>query len=375
MGQNLSDGTDEQQAPAVNAGRRFTSSRTGRLYEIGKRLGVGGFGAVYLCHVAGRRTQRFAAKFTFDQPSWVREVYFGELVEGIEGAIQIYDAFPVAKLDRSGRQGFMAVMDLAEGGDLYDFLDQPETQLTETKIVAITRRLLHTLSHLHDGSAVHRDVTPMNVFLDTRGNLLLGDFGIARHRGRGPAVNASKFNYEYCPPEVGHDKWLWSPRQDIWQVGQLMAMMLQHDPRAIIKPGRVRDLGCSPWLAEVIYRSIGPEDERYFSADEMLAALRAKTLALQILPRARPKSIRGMRLVFTAGIPSLPWHQASRLAKKAGAIVLEDVTYGTDLLVIGGQSPAYAAGAAGTKILRALALNEGGARIRTITGVQFQQLV
>jgi eukaryotic-like serine/threonine-protein kinase len=376
MGVGLSDFIYELEPPYVRAGRRFKNRATGAQYQIGARLGEGGFGSVHKCHIVGSESSELAAKLTLNQESWVREVYFGLLVENIEGAIHVHDAFPVAQIDGSGRPGFVVVMDLAKGGDLYTFLSDPDNNLTEVQVVSIARRLLKTLSHLHEGSAVHRDLTPKNVFFDENRKPLLGDFGIARHKGRGPAPYASAFNYGYCPPEVlRHYGWRWSARQDIWQVGQLLAEMLQHDPHTIIKPGEVRSLNCSAWLAEVIYRAIGPEAERYSSANDMLVAMKEKTLALETLPRARPTSIAGKRLVFTARISAFPRHEASRRAKDVGAIVQDDVTHGTDFLVIGGSSPAYAADTAGTKIMRALALNQEGADIRTITGDQFTKMV
>lgn len=79
--------------------------------------------------------------------------------------------------------------------------------------------------------------------------------------------------------------------------------------------------------------------------------------------------------MFTAGIPGLVRETAKLLAEQAGAFVQKAVNYDTDLLVVGGPAPLYAAGTAGGKLMRAVALNENGASIRTLSADRFQALV
>jgi len=364
------------QQPRLAHGRLLRSVDFDQAYRIDEPLGAGGFGAVYRCHLEDEPDVELAAKVTYDQASWVRELYFAELLATTKGVIHVRDAFPLPRPDKNGRIVYAAIMDLAPGGDLKDFLIDREVPLSETKIVTVFRRLLGALSHLHEGGAIHRDLTPANVFLDARGGLLLGDFGIARHRGLHVGVAADAFNPWYCPPEIDYTTGRWSTEQDIWQVGQLLAVTLQLDPFATIEAGEVRRLDCEPWLREIIYRAIGPQSVRFRSAAEMHDALGARTLAIDTIPRAgRLATLDGQNIVFTAGIPDLVRSKATRLARRAGAFVQSAVSYDTDLLVVGGPAPLYSAGTAGGKLMRAVALNEDGARIRTLSADRFRALV
>jgi serine/threonine-protein kinase len=360
--------------PMLARGRVLRSPETSDEFRIVRELGSGGFGSVYLCHRVDDPTVRLAAKVTYDQQCWVRELYFGDLLADTPGVIHIQDAFPLMGTGANRQATYVAVMDLADGGDLYDLLSRTQQPISQSRAVTMVRRVLGALAHLHESGAFHRDLTPANVFLDDKGRTVLGDFGIAQHRVSRKGVPATVFNRWYCPPEIDVTTSLWCAEQDIWQVGQLLAVMLQGDPDALVEPGGVRHLPCDPWLREVIYRAVGPQAARFRSAREMSKALQSRTLAVDTLPKAHPRSLDGLRLVFTAGIPGLPRPQATKRAKRAGAEVQRDVSYSTDLIVLGANAPLYAAGSGGGKLMSAVALNEIGARIRLLSASQFLSL-
>lgn len=348
--------------------------RNGRdSYRLGPIIGRGGFGVVYECFRSADPHSSLAAKLTRDRDSWVTELYFERLTRSVPaGVLRIWDAFPTY-VRSTGSTVYVIVEDRAACTllDLIGGSPRPESW-----VVKQFRTLLLVLEQLHAGGAVHRDLTPGNIFADDRDNLMVGDFGIAFHKFKGKGPRASKFAPYYCPPEVmSAATFTWSPRQDVWQMGQLLAMALLGSDEPI-KPGEVRSIACSDWLAELIYRSISKEQHRFEDARRMRRAMEERVVAATLLTWARRPALKGRKIVFTAGIRDMPRLKAEALARHRGAHVLHDVTFDTDYLVVGGKSNLWATGSAGSKIMEAVVKNEkGGANICFITSTQFLRLV
>src|SRR5207248_4782295 len=68
----------------------------------------------------------------------------------------------------------------------------------------------------------------------------------------------------------------WQQRDDIYQVGQIAAMLLRGDVKSPMRSRDVRGLPCSDHLKEVIHRCLGVRGKRYEAAGELIAALRKR---------------------------------------------------------------------------------------------------
>ncbi len=348
-------------------GRIVKSPVTERRYRIGKVIGTGGYGKAYQAIDLTNRAD-VCLKYTFDQLSWHRESYFGELLRGNPRVIQIYDSFPVMPKSGRGRIRYCLVLELAEQGTVADYLKRTGQPWTEARAKREIMALLRVLDQLHGGSATHRDITPFNIFVCKNGVLKLGDFGIARHELVGHPTKPEAFNPDYVTRGViDAEHRAWTAVDDVFQMGQLLAMLVLGRPRKKVTLPELRNSDVSAELKAVIKRAIGPRSRRFPDAWEMLQALRGEPM-----PQAsRLKSLSGKRIVF-AGPLSIARLDAEMLAIGAGAEVAPRVTRATDVLV---QGKRRREGQRSTKLLEVQRLIRQGRRIDVIGEPEFRRLV
>jgi hypothetical protein len=348
-------------------GALLVSSESGDEYQIEALIGKGGFGSVYrgrALHSGKLIGPPLCIKTTIDVGSWHREAYFGEILRGHGGAVQMHASFV-------GHQGprrplYCSVFELCErsiGGALADGL-----RWSESKVLREFRSVARAVSDLHKGGAVHRDITPRNVLLTFDGHLKLADFGIALH-GITRKVPADAFNPWHAPATVLGGKRSWSAREDVWQLGQLLARLLGADVNRWLRSTDVRRLDCSDRCKALIYRCIGQAEHRFRDAGHLL-----RHMGQSAEPKfSRVTTLAGRTVVFT-GRGSMERNELWKRARRSGAQPVARVSRAVDVVVVGGRSPFWAAGAAGRKILAALQLQDDGHRILFVKESRFLQL-
>ena len=347
------------------------SSESGRTYHLDRLIGKGGFGEVYLATPspgAGLPAQ-VCVKISDRMSAWLREAYFAELLDHEPRALRVFDRF--AEVEGNGMRYCLA-MEYAEHGDLGAWLEkkgaQPE-RFVRREIAAI----LQALDALHKGQALHRDLTPFNIFVCENEQLKLGDFGIAMHQLSRRGVTADAFNLFNAPTEIAWGRIRrWQQRDDIYQVGLIAAMLLRGDITSPMRSKDVRKLPCSDELKEVIHRCLGSRGKRYEAAAELIAALRSRPKEVSL---GRLQSLAGRRISIT-GFLSRPRSDAIAAAKKAGAIFQSKPGPSTDVLVRGRPNKLQIAGAVGgTKLMEVRRLAAQGQPVRVIGERQFWNLV
>jgi NAD-dependent DNA ligase len=164
----------------------------------------------------------------------------------------------------------------------------------------------------------------------------------------------------------------WQSRDDVYQVGQLIGMVVRGDARARIRTTEIRALPCGDHLKEIVHRCIGERRKRYETADELIEALRHPPAPLKA---GRLRTLKGVHLAFT-GILSRRRSEAAAAARRAGAIVHGMPSVRTTVLVRGRPNPRQAAGRdAGLKLMEIKRLGAKGHRIRLLSDAQFWRLV
>jgi serine/threonine protein kinase len=354
----------------------ISSPETTLRYRIERFLAAGGFGQVYLARRVGRSAdvpETVCIKVSSHIDGWLREAYFGQLLADHPRAIRVYDIFPLLRDTDEAPTLYCLVLEFAKHGDLSDFLARTGKGWRETMARREIVGILEVLGKLHRGQTLHRDLTPLNVFVCDNRRLKLGDFGIVRQQNDRRGITARTMNALTAPKEIlARAVPKWQARDDVYQVGQLLGMLIRGDARARIQTGDVRRLECSDATKEIIYRCIGDRSRRYESADEMIAALRTPAPALKPGVLA---SLKGVHLAFT-GIFTRPRTEAVRAAKRAGAVVHGSPSLKTKVLVRGRPNPLQAAGRdGGRKLMEIRRLREKGHRITVITEALFWRLV
>jgi eukaryotic-like serine/threonine-protein kinase len=350
-----------------------SSSETGLDYRIQRLLGEGGFGQVYLANRIGRSAEvpeTVCIKVSRRIDGWLREAYFGQLLDGHPRAIRVFDAFPLLRPD--GRILYSLALEYASHGDLSAFLSRTSKGWSEATARREIAGILEVLGKLHRGQTLHRDLTPLNVFVCDGRRLKLGDFGIVRQQSDRRGITARTMNALTAPSDILERAIpRWQARDDVYQVGQLLGMLIKGDARVRMRLPEIRGLVCTDHLKEIVYRCIGERRKRYESADEMIEALRNPPAALK---SGVLRTLKGAHVAFT-GILSRKRSEAIRAAKRAGAIVHGGPSSKTNVVVRGRPNPLQAAGKdAGLKLMEIRRLRGKGHRITLLNEQQFWRL-
>jgi serine/threonine-protein kinase len=357
--------------------RFITSVESGARYALKELLGEGGFGSVWRCECKTHDAP-LCLKLTRDQASWHREAYMAQLLGDHPHVVKVIETFPV--IEPNGIS-YAVVMELAEHGTLADVVER-EGAWAEAQAVAEISKILGAVDRLHSCGALHRDITPFNVFVCGEARAMkLGDFGITTHGPR-KGVVADAFAPWFVDAAIREERRVhWDTREDLWQVAQVLAVLLTGE----VKPLRladVRTIPCSTATRAIIARATGERSGRFDSARALIDALKDSARVARApeaarpgpAKRARPRTLQGRHLVFTGKL-SIPRKEAVALAEACGAVVGKDFTSETDLIVIG-DSKLWAAGdAGGKKLLAAQAQREDGRRIDEISEPWFLKLV
>lgn len=77
------------------------------------------------------------------------------------------------------------ILELMDAGSLEDVISlyrvaKVKPQIDEGVLAKVAIQILCGLSYLHGKNQIHRDIKPANILLNSRGEVKLSDFGIAR---------------------------------------------------------------------------------------------------------------------------------------------------------------------------------------------------
>ncbi|CAM1295998.1 Uncharacterised protein g1436 [Pycnogonum litorale] len=193
-------------------------------YKLLEELGRGKFGTVYKCSekTSGRV---LAAKFiTTPQPQDRKDVIRElEIMQDLQHPrlLQLYDAFD----DRT--QKMCLVLELIEGGELFERVIDDDFILTEKACSVFLRQICEGVGFMHSQNILHLDMKPENVLCVSRtGNRIkLIDFGLARRYDPRKKLQVMFGTPEFAAPEVVNFDTI-GYKTDMWSVGVITYVLL-----------------------------------------------------------------------------------------------------------------------------------------------------
>ena len=97
---------------------------------------------------------------------------------------------------------YCLALEYARQGDLSAFLQRTGRKWKETIARREIAGILQVLGQLHRGQLLHRDLTPLNVFVCDDTRLKLGDFGIVRQQNDKRGITARTLNPLMAPSDI-----------------------------------------------------------------------------------------------------------------------------------------------------------------------------
>lgn len=188
-------------------------------FEIGRPLGKGKFGNVYL---AREKKSKYivALKVLFKS-----QLIKGQVEHQLRREIEIQSHLRHKNILRMfgyfhDETRIYLILEYAARGEMYKFLQkQPHGRFTEKAASKFIDQMADALRYCHSKKVIHRDIKPENLLLDFEGNLRISDFGWSVHA---PSSRRATMcgTLDYLPPEMieGHAH---DDKVDLWALGIL----------------------------------------------------------------------------------------------------------------------------------------------------------
>jgi aurora kinase len=195
-------------------------------FDIGKPLGRGKFGCVYLARE--KKTKYICALKVLFKSQLSKAGVEHQLRREIEiqahlrhpNILRLYGYFYDANR-------VYLILEYAAKGELYKFL-QKEEKFTEEKTSKYMHMLADSLNYCHKKHVIHRDIKPENLLLGSNGDVKIADFGWSVHAPNNRRQTLCG-TLDYLPPEMiegkDHDS-----NVDVWSLGVLMYEFLVGKP-------------------------------------------------------------------------------------------------------------------------------------------------
>lgn len=277
-------------------------------YQIRGSLGHGGMGIVYRAWDP-RLSREVALKIPRFDPAHASEIAERFMREATSAAqIRHRSICPIHDFGVVEGTHFL-VMELVSGQSLERLLRK--SPLSPRRAAMIAAKLARALECIHNAGLLHRDVSASNVIIDTEGEPVLMDFGLARAADTPTVAPHCSGTPAYMAPETfAENQRVVDLRADVFSLGVLCYQMLTgHLPQGadksrLVSDGQFRMVlpstitpAVDKRLEAICLRAMAPHPaKRYQSAAEFADALDEYLNSLPDSDRSRNRWLVGSTL-------------------------------------------------------------------------------
>ncbi|GAB4826593.1 Calcium-dependent protein kinase 15 [Ancistrocladus abbreviatus] len=199
-------------------------------YAIGKELGRGQFGIIYLC-TENSTGQQYACKSILkrkllkksQKEDVRREIQIMQHLSGQPNIVEFRGAY-------EDRQSVHVVMELCTGGELFDQITA-RGHCSERDAARIVRQIMMAVHVCHFMGVFHRDIKPENFLFSSKDEgamLKATDFGLSLFIEEGRLYRDVVGSEYYVSPEVLQGSY--GKEIDVWSTGVVLYILLCGDP-------------------------------------------------------------------------------------------------------------------------------------------------
>ncbi|TGJ83031.1 hypothetical protein E0Z10_g5740 [Xylaria hypoxylon] len=188
-------------------------------YSLGKLIGKGSFGKVYLAHHKLTNGSKVVLKSANkDDSNLAREIHHHRQFVHPHIA-RLYEVIVTESL-------VWLVLEYCPGDELYNYLLK-HGPLPVGKVQKTFTQLVGAVAYVHQQSCVHRDLKLENILLDKHENVKLVDFGFTReYEGKSNHLQTFCGTICYSAPEMLKGEKYAGEKVDVWSLGVILYALL-----------------------------------------------------------------------------------------------------------------------------------------------------
>lgn len=202
-------------------------------YIVGKELGRGASGVVYLANdpFANRdvavKVYPSDSEMDENRAKLYRKLFFNEA--HVAGKLVHPNVLPIYDAGEEGGLRYIVMMYLEDFKPLMEHTKQ-DNLLPIKKVVEIFFAMAKALDYAHRNGVIHRDIKPANVMMGPKGEIMIVDFGIAKHaKGQSTQIQGIVGTPRYMSPEQVRDEDVGN-QSDLFSMGVMVYEMLAGVP-------------------------------------------------------------------------------------------------------------------------------------------------